>query len=130
MPTALDFLDGATDVVHRLPDWDSYQNAMLKADAYEEICRAWTIVLKEAAKRAGGIHLQYDGWDKKVLRHNEQARGKMQEVVDTLNSILGWAGGSVQAQNQTARGDGTHSIRQELLSGTYGSNLGVRVGPW
>lgn len=136
VPQALAFLDGATDIVHRLPEWDSYQNSVLKVDAYEEISRAWTMVLNEAAKRAGGIQLQYDGWDKKILKHNEQARGKMQDVVNTLNSILGWAGGQVQAQNQnqnqnqSSRGDDINSIRQELLSGTYGSNLGVRVGPW
>ena len=128
----LGFLDGATDMIHRLPNWDSFQNNMSKQNAYDEISRAWMLVLREAAKRAGGIQLQYDGWDKKLAKHNQQAQGRLQAVINELNSILGWAAGqsSTQQQQQQGRSDDLTNIRQELFSGTYGANLSVRVGPW
>ena len=129
--SCLGFLDGATDMVHRLPSWDSFQNNMSKQNAYDEISRAWILVLREAAKRAGGIQLQYDGWDKKLAKHNQQAEGRLQAVVNELDSILGWAAGQSSApQQQQSRNDDLSNIRQELFAGTYGSNLSVRVGPW
>ena len=131
---SLNFLDSATDIIHNLPDWDSFQNTLHKTAAYEEISRAWVVVLQEAEKRAGGIQLQYDGWDKKILKHNQQAEGKLQSTVNKLNAILGWAGGhasSQQQQSSQSRGEEIGNIRQELFSGSYGSNIpSVRVGPW
>lgn len=127
---SLHFLDGATDVIHRLPDWESFQNNILKQNAYEDISKAWALVLREAEKRAGGIQLQYGGWDQKLARHNERSQGKMQFAVDELRSILGWMGGQQHGHGHNARTDDVHSVRQELLSGTYGANLPVRVGPW
>ena len=126
---SLTFLDGATDFIHRLPNWDSFQNNLHKQDAYEEIAKAWALVIREAAKRAGGIQLQYGGWDQKLTRHDQQASGKLHEAVAELNANLAWAGAQTQTQYGHHR-DEVSSVRQELLSGTYGSNLPVRVGPW
>ena len=127
---SLSFLDGATDFIHRLPDWDNFQNNLHKQTAYEEISKAWALVLREAAKRAGGIQLQYGGWDQKLNKHNQQSHGKLQEAVLELNTILGWMGGHSQVQQSASRGDDLSTVRQELLSGTYGSNMPVQVGPW
>jgi protein Cut8 len=127
---SLSFLDGATEIIHRLPDWESFQYSLHKQNAYEEIARAWTLVLKEAAKRAGGIQLQYGGWDQKLAKHNQQSDGKLQEAIDELGNILGWMGGQQHTAHVSARNSDISSVRQELLSGTYGSNLSVRVGPW
>jgi len=124
---SLTFLDGATNLIHRLPNWDNFQNSLHKQDAYEEISKAWALVLKEAAKRAGGIQLQYGGWDQKLGKHNQQSNGRMQEAVNEMNSVLGWIGGQNSGQQQAPRTDHSN-IRQELLSGTYGAP--VRVGPW
>ena len=126
---SLSFLDGATDIIHRLPDWDSFQNNLHKQNGYEEISKAWALVIRESAKRAGGIQLHYGGWDQKLARHNQQANGRLHEAVGELNTILAWTGGQPHAQ-PSHRGDDVSSVRQELLSGTYGSNLPVRVGPW
>ena len=127
---SLSFLDGATDVIHRLPNWDNFQNNLHKQNAYEEMSKAWTMVFREAAKRAGGIQLQYGGWDQKLAKHNQQAHGKLQEAVSELNTILRWTGGQSQIQPHGGRGDDISMVRQELLSGTYGSNLPVQVGHW
>ena len=127
---SLVFLDSATNIIHRLPNWDSFQNSLHKQNAYEEIAKAWTLVIHEAGKRAGGIQLQYGGWDQKLAKHNQQASGKLQEAVNELSTVLGWAAGQPHTQQPENRGDAVHSIRQELLNGTYGFNLPVRVGPW
>ena len=126
---SLSFLDGATDVIHRLPHWDNFQNNLHKQNAYDEISKAWALVLREAAKRAGGIQLQYGGWDQKLAKHNERSHGKLHEAVSELSAILGWMGGQPQVQQYSAREEDRNTVRQELLSGTYGSNLSVRVGP-
>lgn len=127
---SLSFLDSATDIVHHLPNWSTFQNNLLKENAYEEISRAWTLVIREAAKRAGGAHLQYGGWDQKILKHNQHAEGKLQDAVNELNKHISWMGGQHHGQHAGNRGDDVSSVRQELLSGTYGSNYPVRVGPW
>ena len=128
---SLAFLDGATEIIHRLPNWSTYQNTLHKQIAYEEIAKAWTLAIREAAKKAGGIQLQYGGWDQKIEKHNQQANGKLQEAVDELKAHVDWLGNQPPAQHHSQRGsDDLSSVRQELLSGTYGSNFPTRVGPW
>lgn len=126
--TSLSFLDGATKVIHELPDWDSSSHRHHKDDAYDEIARAWTLVISEASKRGGGIQLHTGGWDQKIAKHNDQSGGKLQAAVNALGSNLGWIGGG---SGGSAMGAGDpNSIRNQLFSGTYGSNLPVHVGPW
>ena len=91
------------------------------------------MVFREASKRAGGIQLQYGGWDAKLKEHNERSGGKLQEAVEELKGILGWIGGNAPGGGQEYGGrttDDVGSVRQELLSGTYGANLPVPVGRW
>ena len=132
--SCLAFLDAATNIIHRLPNWHSFQNNIAKHNAYEEMSRAWIAVIHEAAKRAGGIALRYEAWDRKLAKHNQEAHGRLQPAVNEMAAILGWAAGGSQSSSslstQSRVADDTNSIRQELLSGTYGSNVPVRVGPW
>jgi hypothetical protein len=122
---SLSFLDGATKVIHNLPDWDNTAHRHHKDDAYDEIAKAWALVISEASKRGGGFHLHTGGWDQKLAKHNEQSGGKMQAAVEALGSNLGWIGAGPNADSRDAG-----SIRSQLFSGTYGSNFPVRVGPW
>lgn len=126
---SLSYLDGATEIIHRIPNWDSYQHNRHKHEAYEEIAKAWALVFKEAVKRGGGIQLQYGGWDQKIMRHNQESDGRMQEAVEELrSSMLGAGAGPSNAAGLGA--NDMSSIRHQLLSGTYGSNQPVQVGPW
>jgi protein Cut8 len=124
---SLNFLDGVTNMIHRLPNWDSYQHNRHKHDAYEEIAKAWAIVIREAAKRGGGIQLQIGGWQQKLAKHHESSGNRMEDAVEELRSSLGWMAND--ADSNTPPSEPT-SIRQQLLSGTYGVSGPVRVGPW
>ncbi|KAH4037343.1 proteasome tethering factor STS1 [Parastagonospora nodorum] len=127
--TSLAFLDGATEIIHRLPNWDTYQHNRHKEEAYEEMAKAWAIVFREAAKKAGGIQLQYGGWDQKIAKHNEHSGGKMQEAVNELRGGLGWMGAEAAAPAASGPEDAM-SIRQQLLSGNYGMGSSASIGAW
>ncbi len=126
--TSLSFLDDATEIIHRLPVWDSFQNNLPKQTAYEEISKAWALVVREAAKRGGGIQLQYGGWDQKLAKHNERAGGRMQSAVNELRSNLGWIGGAQHLSSSNGAQADIGSIRQQLFSGNYGTIPLVRAG--
>ncbi|KAF2849036.1 nuclear envelope protein-like protein Cut8 [Plenodomus tracheiphilus IPT5] len=126
--TSLEFLDGATEFIHRLPNWDTYQHNRHKEEAYEEMAKAWAIVIREAAKKAGGIQLQYGGWDQKIAKHNEISSGKMQEAVNELRGGLGWMG--TETTTAVPAPADAMSIRQQLLSGNYGSGSSASIGAW
>lgn len=127
---SLEFLDGVTNIVHQLPNWESVSHRHHKDNAYDEISQAWALVISEASKRGGGIQLHNGEWDQKLQKHNEQSGGRMQTAVNALGSNLGWigAGGSNNISTSTPSND-PNSIRNQLFSGTYGMNP-VRVGPW
>lgn len=130
---SLTYLDAVTNMIHRLPDWDTYQHQRHKNDAYDEIGRAWALVIKEAAKTAGGFRLQLGNWDQKLVEHNDKSGGRMAEAVSELQGAMGYmqAGPSVQATSQPSAMDQRAAIRQQLLSGTYGApELGVGPGQW
>jgi len=125
--TSLAYLDGATNMIHRLPDWESYQHDRHKHEAYEEISKAWALVLREAAKKGGGIQIQYGGWDQKLAKHNEISGGKMPDAMSEMRGSLGWIAAG-QAGQDVLSAD-ANSIRQQLISGTYRTNP-IEVGQW
>lgn len=86
---------------------------------------AWALSIREAAKKAGGMQLDYGGWDQKLRAHNEQSGGRLHEAMTEL------ANTGVNVANTQARGGDLTALRQEMLSGAYGNNYHpVRVGPW
>ena len=127
---ALQFLDGVTKIIHSLPDWDSQNYRHHKDGAYDEIAKAWVLVIQEAAKRGGGFTLHTGGWKQTILNHNQQSRGKMGMAVNALNLGVGWMGGHAPSPS-TKGNDGpseSNLILTQIVSGTFGSP--VRVGPW
>ena len=122
--TSLTYLDGVTQIIHDLPQFDTLQHNLAKENAYEEIERAWICVIREASKRGGGIQLQYGNWEEKLRRHNDIARGRLSDAVQELRSSLGWI---VAADGQPQ----PSSIRQQLFSGNYGAGQpAIRTGSW
>ena len=127
---SLSYLDGATDIIHALPRWTTPQNNIERDSAYDEICKAWILVIREAGKRGGGIQLQYGGWDEKLHKHNQNSGGKLQVAVQELGSSLGWMHGPDPQNYGNPGGNELGSIRDQLFSGTYGLGTPVKVGPW
>ncbi|KAK4549809.1 hypothetical protein LTR36_005110 [Oleoguttula mirabilis] len=126
---SLNYLDTVTNIIHRLPNWDTYQHQRHKNEAYDEVAKAWALVIREATKRAGGFHLQFGGWDQKLVEHNQKSGGRLEEAVNELKTALGFnqaalggSGGGVSEERA--------NIRQQLFSGTYGQELGVGNGRW
>ncbi|KAI1970279.1 Tethering factor for nuclear proteasome sts1 [Ophidiomyces ophidiicola] len=123
--TSLGYLDGATEIIHHLPRWDTPHYNLEKEAAYEEIGKAWALVIREASKRGGGIQLQCEEWSQKLSKHNQTSGGKLQDALNELSASLGWMTGPPGYSHSD-----TASVRQQLLSGTYGTGLPLKVGPW
>jgi len=126
---SLQYLEGVTKLIHELPDWDSQQYRHHKDNAYDEISRAWALVITEASKRGGGFVLHSSGWDQKLQKHNQQSGGKMEQAVNAMAMEVGWAGHNPVADSTRSGGPSDpNSILNQLMNGSYGSP--VRVGPW
>lgn len=85
----LQFLDGATGIISRLPDWTNANHSLAKREAYEEMNGAWIQGFREAGKKGAGVgampYLQ-------KLRHwNEISDGALESVIDAANEDLGWS---------------------------------------
>ncbi|KAK1760575.1 tethering factor for nuclear proteasome STS1 [Echria macrotheca] len=120
---SLQYLDSATDIIHALPDWESFEYRQHKEKAYEEMSQAWALVINEGAKRGGGIILHSGGWDQTLSKHNQRSGGRLQLAMQEMANVLGWMGTDSNASGAGA----SDSILSQLLNGTYGSP--VRVGP-
>ncbi|KAL1902917.1 DNA repair protein rad52 [Sporothrix stenoceras] len=127
---SLEFLDGTTKIIHQLPDWDSPTYRQHKEGAYDEIARAWAVVIQEASKRGGGGFtslLLSEHWDQILSKHNQQSGGRLEAAMSALSQHVGWMGASGGNGGANASND-PNSIRNQLMNGTFGSP--VRVGPW
>ncbi|KAK3942330.1 Cut8-domain-containing protein [Diplogelasinospora grovesii] len=122
---SLQYLDGATKVIHELPDWEGQQYRHHKHNAYDEISRAWALVISEASKRGGGFALHTAGWDQVLTKHNQQSGGRLEQAMNAM-AELGWTGHNPNAPSSGP--SDPNSILNQLMNGTYGSP--VRVGPW
>lgn len=116
--TSLAFLDGATQIIHQLPEWSSEINNRHKQNAYEEITKAWVLVIGEAAKKGAGIAMQYGGWDLKLIRHNEVSGGRMQLALTEMGSAI--MGASVENSPKP----------KKFGFGTLPSGVAVPVKSW
>lgn len=127
---SLQYLDGATKVIHDLPDWESQQYRHHKDNAYDEIAGAWAMVITEAAKRGGGFVLHTGGWDQRLAKHNQQSGGKLEQAMNAMATEVGWIGNNNNSANTPATSglSDPNSMLSQLINGTYGSP--VRVGPW
>ncbi|CAJ2502253.1 Uu.00g096470.m01.CDS01 [Anthostomella pinea] len=126
---SLQYLDGATKFVHELPEWESHSHRSHKENAYDEISKAWALVVNEAAKKGAGFVLHSGGWDQTLAKHNQQSGGRLEAAITAMANHVGWVGGGGSnggAPSTLANQQG--SILDQLMAGNYGSP--VRVGPW
>ncbi|KAG9591013.1 hypothetical protein KCU97_g7209, partial [Aureobasidium melanogenum] len=96
--------------------------------AYDELAQAWALAIRESAKRGGGFHLQYAGWDQKLLKHNEDSGGRLQDAVNELRANVTYLNGPAAGGTAPSNLDERAAIRQQILSGTYGPDVSVGVG--
>ncbi|KAI1394332.1 Cut8-domain-containing protein [Hypoxylon trugodes] len=124
---SLQYLDGATKIIHSLPDWEGQAHRHHKENSYDEISRAWALVINEASKKGAGFVLHSGGWDQTLAKHNQQSGGRLGAAISSMSTNLGWVGGGPNsgAPNTSAN---QNSILDQLVAGNYGSP--VRVGPW
>ncbi|CAK7245023.1 MAG: DNA repair protein rad52 [Sporothrix thermara] len=127
---SLEFLDGVTEIVHQLPNWDNPTYRQHKEGAYDEIARAWAVVIQEASKRGGGGFsslLASEHWDQTLSKHNHRAGGRLDAAMSALKTYVGWMGAGDNGASGSVSND-PNSIRNQLMNGTFGAP--VRVGPW
>jgi protein Cut8 len=125
---SLQFLDEATKVIHTLPDWESHNYRHHKENAYDEIAKAWALVITEAAKRGGGFALHSGHWDQILAKHHQQSGGRLGTAMNAMATQVGWVGGSPNGGSSGAAPSEQSSILNDLINGSYGAP--VRVGPW
>ncbi|KAK0754667.1 Cut8 six-helix bundle-domain-containing protein [Schizothecium vesticola] len=120
---SLQYLDGATAIIHSLPDFENQQHRYHKDTAYDDISKAWALVITEGAKRGGGIVMHTNGWDVNLRKHNEQSGGRLGQAMAAMANEVGWMG-----HNSNGRLSGSsdpNSILNQLVSGKYGSPVPV-----
>lgn len=127
---SLQYLDAVTHIIHRLPNWDTFQHNHAKHEAYDELAQAWALAIREGAKRGGGFHLHSAGWDQKLLKHNDESGGRLQDAVNELRASVAYLDSPSTGGAAPSNLDERAAIRQQILSGTYGPDVSVGVGRW
>jgi hypothetical protein len=100
---SLQYLDLITGMIHQLPSWDAASYRRHKDDAYDDVSRAWALVMTEAAKRGGGITLAGSGWDHKLSKHHDASGGRLSAAMEAMASINGWMAPPAAAPAQDAQ---------------------------
>ncbi|KAI1133331.1 hypothetical protein F5Y10DRAFT_274242 [Nemania abortiva] len=124
---SLQFLDGATKLIHNLPEWESQGHRHHKENAYDEISKAWALVISEASKKGAGFVLHSDGWDQTLAKHNQQAGGRLHTAMSAMATNVGWVDGN-SSGGPSIPSSNAASLVDQLMAGNYVSSS-VRVGP-
>lgn len=90
---ALIFLDGATELIHSLPEWTSPVNNVLRNRAYHEIAQAWAIVLRGRQGSMSFVLGEAAAWETRLTTHNRRADGRLGEALDAFTSVCEPLGG-------------------------------------
>ncbi|CCJ28845.1 unnamed protein product [Pneumocystis jirovecii] len=83
----LTFLDHITSMAHRFPEWNNPEHNYIKEELYHEISSAWISVILSIGKEGWGGINGYE-WMKKLIKHNEAGRGRLESVIDVARSEL------------------------------------------
>lgn len=74
--------------------------------------------------------MQVGGWDQKLARHDDLSGGRLKEAVCELRRSCGYIGQGMGTGVGEVDGQENMSIRDQLLSGSYGVSSPIQVGPW
>ncbi|KAI0452119.1 hypothetical protein F5B21DRAFT_516268 [Xylaria acuta] len=122
---SLHFLDGATKLVHHLPDWESQGYRHHKENAYDELSKAWALVITEASKKGAGFALHSEGWDRTLAKHDQQSGGRLHTAMSAMASNVGWVGGSPNGGASGASSSSASLLLDQLMAGNYTSSVPV-----
>ncbi|CCH43535.1 hypothetical protein BN7_3087 [Wickerhamomyces ciferrii] len=93
---SLEFLDSATNLLHKLPNFAKLSNNYFKELAYEQLSHTWCICLKEfikgpnSANNAALLLLINNNWEAKLKKHNEDSNNKLESVVEYFREEVSW----------------------------------------
>jgi protein Cut8 len=95
---AFGYLNIATDLIHRLPTWNTQDhNRETKHDPYQRLALAWIYVSREIGKRAteeGKVYaLSFvSEWERHLQSHSDQVKGRFgfNEALLEFRSQFGW----------------------------------------
>lgn len=95
MPSVIfSFLKLATDLAHRLPDWDHAPNNQFKKEFYAKLIEYWNNTIELAAKKMeeGKLFGQtlVSEWGADLNRHNESADRIFESTIHLFKLKLGW----------------------------------------
>lgn len=83
---ALIFLDGATELIHSLPEWTSPVNNVLRNRAYHEIAQAWAVIFRASQGSLSFVLGEASAWENRLISHNRRAHGRLGEALDSLSA--------------------------------------------
>lgn len=95
----LAFVDGATSIISRLPDWNNPNHALTKREAFEEINGAWIQGFKEASKRGAGLGAA--SFLDRLRRWNESSGGMLDSATQSAAEELGWVESTYPTPNSS-----------------------------
>ncbi|KAI8083731.1 Cut8 six-helix bundle-domain-containing protein [Thamnidium elegans] len=94
--TCFSFLDHATYIAHRLPNWDNDENNSLKKNLYQDLNNFWKLAIQNIASnlRQGEYYINSETvseWAKSLAQHNSITNGYyFNESVHEFTSQLGY----------------------------------------
>lgn len=92
--TTFSFLHLATNVTHRLPNWENSQHNEVKRDLLAKLADYWKKAIENAASKIGEgkIYGQtiVSEWARNLAQHNHDSNGTFQQAIDVFVNKLGW----------------------------------------
>lgn len=78
--TTLEYLDGATNLVHEIPPWTTAGNNHLLTRTYIELGQAWQETLEQAGDSLPFALMTGAAWESRFQDHCERSLGKMSDT--------------------------------------------------
>ncbi|KAG0245611.1 Tethering factor for nuclear proteasome sts1 [Mortierella sp. GBA43] len=88
------YLHMATDVCHRLPNWDSAANNEPKKNLYKSLEDSWIKTIRNASEKVeqGRMfgQMTVEEWAKNLQQHNITSQGMFSSAIEEFKLKLGW----------------------------------------